>query len=390
MKALVTLMLGALCALCGSGCVSSPAKAPTTAPTSQPAPMVSPEVHADRTVTFRVRAPKAREVTVNADWMPDRTTIPMQKAAKGETASDTDGVWSTTVGPLEPGMAIYSFNIDGIAMADPVNPRMKLRAQTSASLVNIPGDGSEAFAVRDVPRGFVRLQWHKSPALDGQTREFRVYTPPGYDENPGVRYPVMYLLHGNNDTASGWTDVGQANFILDNLLADKKAVPMIVVMPWGHAAPFRAPRGSNTPLFQKYLLEDLVPLVDQTYRVLPGPQNRALVGLSMGGEQALGIGLSHLDTFATIGAFSPSIPRDAETRLKATLDGRAASNAKIRLLWIACGRQEGRFGSNEQFVKLLADHEIQSTFVGLDGLHNYTLWRKFLTQLTPLLFREGA
>jgi enterochelin esterase family protein len=339
----------------------------------------SPQVNADRTVTFRIRAPKAQEVTLTGDWMPEGTVARMTK--------DEQGNWSLTAGPLGPGMVIYNFNIDGVAVADPINPRIKLRAQTSASLVNVPGDGSEAFVVRDVPHGLVRIQWHLSKALDGQTREFRVYTPPGYDENAAMRYPVLYLLHGSNDTAAGWTDAGQANVIMDNLIADKKAVPMIVVMPWGHAAPYRAP--NNNALFEKYLLQDVIPLVDKTYRVLPGRENRALVGLSMGGEQSLSIGLTHLDLFATIGAFSPSIPRDAETTLKPVLDGRSRTNSMLKLLWIGCGKQEPRFGSNEQFVKLLADHEISSRFVGLDGLHNFTLWRKFLIEMTPLMFRDA-
>jgi enterochelin esterase-like enzyme len=367
MKLLTTTIL----LLCASTCLSQ----------TTPTPPKSPDVHPGRTVTFRVKAPKAQEVTLTGDW---------STASLGKLTKDDQGIWSITVGPLEPGIAIYNFVIDGVAVADPVNPRMKLRAETSASLVIVPGDGSEAFAMRDVPHGQVRIQWQKSAALDGQTREFRVYTPPGYDDdaNRATKYPVLYLLHGSNDTAAGWTDVGQANLILDNLIADKKAVPMIVVMPWGHAAPFRG--RDNLALFSRYLLEDVVPTVEKSYRTLGGPEHRALVGLSMGGEQALTIGLTHLDLFATVGAFSAAIPRDPATTLKATLDAGAKNNERIKLLWIGCGKQEeGRFASNEQFVKLLTDHEIKTTFVGLDGLHNYTLWRKFLAQIAPLMFRES-
>jgi enterochelin esterase-like enzyme len=340
----------------------------------------SPDVHPDRTVTFRVRAPKAQEVTLTGDW---------SEKSVGKLTRNEQGVWSITVGPLEPGVAIYNFVIDGVAVADPINPRVKLRAETSASLVNVPGDGSEAFAVRDVPHGQVRVQWRKSQALGGQTREFRVYTPPGYDDEPnrGARYPVLYLLHGSNDTAAGWTDVGQANFILDNLIADKRAVPMIVVMPWGHAAPYRAK--DNLALFSRYLLEDVVPTVEKSYRTLAGPGHRALVGLSMGGEQALTIGLLHPELFATVGAFSAALPRDPAATFKPLLDARGNSNEKLRLLWIGCGKQEGaRFAANEQFAKLLSGHDIKCTFVGPDGLHNYTLWRKLLVEMAPLIFRD--
>jgi enterochelin esterase family protein len=357
------MKLLAILLLCASTCLAQ---------ATPRGPLISPQPNPDRTVTFRLRAPKAQDVTLTGDWMPDGQTAKLAKDAGGD--------WTVTLGPLEPGLAIYNFTIDGVAVPDPINPRMKLRAQTSASLVDVPGDGSELFAVRDVPHGQVRIQSHLSKALDGQLRQFRVYTPPGYDENPAARYPVMYLLHGNNDTAAGWTDVGQANFIMDNLIADKKVVPMIVVMPWGHAAPYGSP--NNNALFARYLLEDVMPLVEQTYRIQPGPQHHALVGLSMGGEQSLSIGLSHPDLFATIGAFSPSIPRDSANLVA------GVSNAKLNLLWIGCGKQEPRLGTNQQFVKLLNDHQISNSFVTLDGLHNYTLWRKFLIQMAPLMFRE--
>ena len=363
-------LAGLVLLLCTSACLAQPG----------PPPVKSPDVHPDRTVTFRVRASKAQEVMLTGGW---------STASVGKLTKDDQGVWSITVGPLEPGIAIYNFVIDGVAVPDPVNPRIKLRAETSASLVIVPGDGSEPFAARDVPHGQLRILWQRSQALGGQTREFRVYTPPGYDDdaNRTTKYPVLYLLHGSNDTAAGWTDVGQANFILDNLIADKMAVSMIVVMPWGHSVPFR--ESGNLELFSRYLLEDVVPTVEKSFRTLSGPEHRALVGLSMGGEQALTIGLTHPEQFATIGAFSAAIPRDPPATFKPLLDAGAKSNERIKLLWIGCGKQETpRFAANEQFAKLLSDHGIENTFVGLDGLHNYTLWRKFLAQMAPLIFRE--
>src|SRR5262245_8121150 len=222
----------------------------------RPAGVVSPEVHPDRRVTFRVSAPKAAVVTLTADWLAAGTTEKLTK--------DDRGVWSVTVGPLAPGVAIYNFNIDGLAVADPVNPRVKLRARTSASLVEVPGDGTELWQPGAVPHGRVELVYVPSQALAGQTREVRVYTPPGYDRDSARRYPVLYLLHGSNDTAAGWTDVGRAHFILDNLIAQGKAVPMLIVMPWGHAAPFGGPQGDNTRLFERFLLDDALPAVEKT------------------------------------------------------------------------------------------------------------------------------
>ena len=198
----------------------------------RPAPLVSPEVHPDHRVTFRIRAPKASEVTLTGDWL---GTTPPPKLTK-----DDAGVWSVTLGPFEPSIYIYSFTVDGIAMADPINPRMKLRASTSASLVEVPADSPAFWEARDVPHGAVEINWEKSKAINGETRAIWIYTPPGYQQT-SQRYPVLYLFHGSNDTAAGWTMAGNANFVADNLLAEKKMTPMIVVMPFGHATPFGAP-----------------------------------------------------------------------------------------------------------------------------------------------------
>lgn len=340
----------------------------------------SPEVHPDRTVTFRVRAPKAAEVTLTADWQ----TGGVQKMAK-----DDAGVWSITVGPLEPGAAIYNFTIDGVAVPDPVNPRIKLRARTSASIVDVPGDGSELWNPGTVPHGRVELMYVPSKAaLPGQTREVRVYTPPGYDRGTD-KYPVMYLFHGSNDTAAGWTDVGRANFILDNLIAQKTAVPMLVVMPFGHALPFGGP-GDNTKVFEQYLLEDVIPTVEKAYRTAPGRENRAVVGLSMGGGQALTIGLGHLDLFSHVGAFSSAIPGDFSTRFKALLDDPAGTNAKLKVLFIACGRQDGAFARSQHLDETLTAHKIDHTFYPTEGLHNFAVWRRYLGQVAPMLFRDAG
>jgi enterochelin esterase family protein len=341
----------------------------------------SPEVHPDRKVTFRVHAPKATEVTLTADW---------QAGGVQKMTWDDAGVWSITVRPLEPGPAIYNFNIDGVAVPDPVNPRIKLRARTSASIVDVPGDGTELWNPGTVPHGRVELVYVLSrAALPGQTREVRVYTPPGYDKDAAGRYPVMYLLHGSNDTAAGWTDVGRANFILDNLIARKQAVPMLLVMPFGHALPFGGP-GDNTKVFEQHLLEDVIPTVEGTYRTAAGRENRAVVGLSMGGGQALTIGLSHLDLFSHVGAFSSAVPGDFSTGFKALLDDPAGTNAKLKVLFIACGKQDGAFARSEQLDRTLTAHGIDHTFYPTEGRHNFAVWRQYLGQIAPLLFRDAG
>jgi enterochelin esterase-like enzyme len=365
--------LALVCLLAATAAVpAQPAKNSTPA---------SPEVHPDRTVTFRVRAPKATEVTLTADW---------QAGGAEKMTRDDAGVWSVTVGPLEPGPAIYNFNIDGVAVPDPVNPRVKLRARTSASIVDVPGDGTELWNPGTVPHGRVELVYVPSKAaLPGQTREVRVYTPPGYDKDAARKYPVMYLLHGSNDTAAGWTDVGRANYILDNLIAQQKAVPMLVVMPFGHALPFGGP-GDNTKVFEQHLLEDVMPAVEKTYRTAAGRENRAIVGLSMGGGQALTIGLSHLDLFSHVGAFSPAVPGDFSTRFKALLDDPAGTNAKLKVLFLACGKQDGAFARSQQLDKTLTAHKIDHTFYPTEGRHNFAVWRQYLGQVAPVLFRDAG
>lgn len=343
--------------------------------------LISPEVQADLRVTFRVHAPKALEVGLFGDWMAPGTLQNM--------ARDDQGVWSVTTSPLEPGIAIYTISVDGITVPDPVNPRLKVRARTSASLVDVPSNPPELWQPRDVPHGTIEINWEKSKVI-GDTRAHYVYTPPGYDQNPSIRYPVLYLLHGNNDTAAGWTDVGKANFILDNLLAEKKAVPMIIVMPWGHAVPYDGPQTNNTDTFERYLIEDVIPQIETKYRVVSGRDSRAIVGLSMGGGQALQVGLTHLDLFSAVGAFSSAVPGNFENRFKTLLENPAQTNKKLKLLWIGCGLQDSAFERNRQLVALLASRKIYSSFLATEGRHNYAIWRRYLAEVAPLLFRTDT
>jgi enterochelin esterase-like enzyme len=341
--------------------------------------LASPEVRPDRRVTFRVRAANATEVSLSGDWMMPDTKQAMTR--------DEQGVWSATVGPLESGLAIYTFTVDGVTTPDPVNPRIKLRARTSASLVDVPSRSPEWWDARDVPHGKVEVNWEKSN-VTGDTRAYYVYTPPGYRSSGFKRYPVLYLLHGNNDTAAGWTDVGKANFILDNLIAQKKAVPMIVVMPWGHAIPYGSAQSNNTATFERYVIEEVMPQVEKKYRVARGRENRAIVGLSMGGGHALHIGLGHLDRFSAVAAFSSAVPRDFGSRFKSLLNDPDGTNKKLKLLWIGCGRQDPAFERNQKLSELLTTNKIQNTFHPTEGLHNFAIWRRYLVEVAPLLFRK--
>jgi enterochelin esterase-like enzyme len=342
----------------------------------------SPEVSSDHHVAFRIFAPKASEVTLTGDWL---GSTPPPKLTKDER-----GVWSVTLGPFEPSIYIYSFNVDGVAIPDPVNPRIKLRARTSASMVEVKDDTPAFWEARDVPHGAVEINWEKSKAIAGETRAIWIYTPPDYAKTTR-RYPVLYLLHGSNDTAAGWTMAGNANFVLDNLLAGGKAQPMIVVMPFGHATPFGVPvpQGgiTNDALFEDYVLKDVIPTVEARYRVSPGRENRAIAGLSMGGGQSLRIGLGHLDLFSAVASFSGAVPADFETRFAALLQDSKGTNERIKTLWIGCGQQDSIFGRSKNLADLLTKHQVRHIFYPTDGVHNYTVWRKYLAEYAPLLFR---
>ncbi len=343
--------------------------------------LVSPEVHPDRKVTFRIHAPRASDVSFFGDWMPANTREKMTR--------QQGGIWSVTLGPLPPSIYLYSFVVDGLMIADPVNPRVKLRARTSASMVEVPAETPALWQIRDVPHGDVQINWQKSKVLNGETRWIWIYTPPGYEKS-SRRYPVLYLFHGSNDTAGGWVLAGQANFILDNLIAEKKAVPMIVVMPYGHAVPFGSPRevqAKNTALYDDYIMKDVMPLVESKYRVAPGKANRAVAGLSMGGGQSIHIGFSHLNLFSAIGAFSAAAPADFETRFADVLKDPKATNAQLKTLWIACGKDDFLLKRNQDFTALLKAHQIRHTFEETEGAHTYTVWRRYLGEFAPLLFR---
>ena len=347
-----------------------------------PATFDSPEIHPDRRATFRIWAPKASEVTFFGDWTTPGTN---QKMSKNDA-----GVWSITAGPIDPGMYFYSFTVDGMTIADPVNPRIKLRSRTSASIVEIPGGSPAFWQPHNVPHGDVQINWEQSMALGGETRWIWVYTPPGYEKNPAKRYPVLYLFHGSNDTAGGWTLAGNANFILDNLIAELKAVPMIIVMPYGHAIPFNAPRAEqarNTALFEDYLEHDVMPLVEGKYRVAAGREHRAIAGLSMGGGQAISIGFNHPEQFSAVGAFSAAVPADFETRYAALLKDAPETNLKFKTLWIGCGQQDSIFERSQKLAELFEARHIKHTFRATEGFHTYTVWRQYLSEFAPLLFR---
>lgn len=352
---------------------------------AQEPPIKSVEIHPDRTITFRLPAPKAAEVSVNAEF----ATGP-QRMEK-----DEKGVWSVTLGPVEPEIYTYTFSVDGVRNIDPNNPNLKTGVRSTASLIEVPGAQPAFYDPKPTPHGAVRFHLYESKSLN-MTRQLCVYTPPGYEAGK-ARYPVLYLLHGSGDIESGWATIGRANVILDNLLAEGKIKPMIVVMPFGHAEPAVGFGSLSAPnpdrdAFGRDLLEDILPMVEKMYRISAKPEHRALAGLSMGGAQSLNIGLTHLELFHWIGIFSAGMPRTGEPE-KTFADlfaNPAASNKKIRLLWIGIGRQDPGFESAQRLTEFLKRHEIEYEFHPSEGKHAWNVWRHYLAEFAPRLFQAGA
>lgn len=344
--------------------------------------VVSPEVGADRRVTFRLYAPEAREVILTGEFI--QGPRPLYKSS--------DGIWSIAVGPIDPEIYHYNFTIDGVRTIDPGNAQVKTGStpSTLASVLEVRGDAPFFFDPRAVPHGDVRRHWYRSRSLD-TTRRLSIYTPPGYDAESTKRYPVVYLLHGANADDEAWAHLGRVNLILDNLIADGKTTPFIVVMPFGYGAPpgSQEQRTQNTALFGKDLIEDVIPFVQSHYRVSTSRDDRALVGLSMGGGQALSIGLSHLDLFSHVGGFSSGLGPVADfgKSYPTIVSSASDANSKLRLLWIGCGSEDGAFAASKGLSEFLTSNHVKHTFRETAGAHTWMVWRRYLNEISPLLFR---
>jgi enterochelin esterase family protein len=344
--------------------------------------VVSPEVAADRRVTFRIVAADARAVTVSGQFAKER--VPLIR--------DGQGVWSATVGPVEPGLYEYSFTVDGLRIIDPVNPRPKPQRLLNTSTLEVPGTPPLLTEMQEVPHGTLHVHEYRAKAL-GRARRLHVYTPPDYERNTRARYPILYLLHGSGDNDAGWSSHGHAHYLLDNLIAQRKAVPMLVVMPDGHPAPpeLNPGPGENSRAFERDLVEEVMPLVESRYRTKTDAGSRAIAGLSMGGGQALTVGFGHTDRFSWIGAFS------AGFELKSLLEGPLADAAapkrltqKLRWLWIGCGKEDGLKAGNEQLVAWLEQHGVPHGWHLTEGGHAWPVWRQYLAEVVPQLFRPRA
>ena len=355
--------------------------AQTPATTPAPPPIVSPDVHPDRTVTFRFRDPNAKLVR-----------LALEGAQRQDMTADDKGVWSITTAPLEPDYYGYSFVADGVSLLDPSNTVIKPNLRGLSNVVHIPG-ANLPWEDADVPHGEVHHHFYHS-AIIGDDRDYYVYTPPGYDPKAKTRYPVLYLFHGFSDDASGWTAVGRANVILDNLIAQKKAKPMLIVMTLGYGVPEVVKPGSaglgdpvmrdrNYDKFRDALFTEVIPAVQKEYRALDSQRDRAIAGLSMGGAESLYIGLNAIDKFGYIGSFSAGGSVDTEKMFPHLNE---KSNAQLKLLYIACGTDDRLIEPNRKFREFLTTRGVKFKPVETPGAHVWMVWRRNLTEFAQKLF----
>ena len=358
--------------------------------------IVSPEIHDNHTVTFRIQAPKAVKVQVVGDCIP---------TGVADLVENKEGVWEyTTAKPLKPELYTYAFQVDGLRMNDPSNVYMVRDIATVSNVFIVGGERAYLYKVNDVPHGTVSKVWYESPSL-GISRRMTVYTPAGY-ETSGKRYPVFYLLHGMGGDENAWSELGRATQILDNLIAQGKAEPMIVVMTNGNAAMEAAPGESSLgweqqPTFQlpktmegsfETHFPEVVKFVEKNYRTKKGKSHRAIAGLSMGGFHSLHISKQYPDMFDYVGLFSAAtMPGKAEdSSVYADLEGKLAVQfgKKPSLYWIAIGKDDFLYQMNVEFRRLLDKEGYPYEYLENEGGHVWRNWRIYLTEFVPRLFRK--
>jgi enterochelin esterase-like enzyme len=358
----------------------------------QAAPYQSIDIHPDRRVTFRYQDGGAASVAVTIEA--SREPIPMKK--------DASGMWTVTTAPLPPQIYGYSFNVDGRGHFDPNNFLHVVPTYPFiGDQLEVPGDGPQIWDIQDVAHGALHEHHYTTKVvlgLNANQDAYIVYTPPGYDPRAKIKYPVLYLLHGWGGAVRSWGDNLQANIILDNLLAQHKVRPMIVVMPLGYGdmsflGDFhavwrdRSLVDHNTDLFSRALLTEIMPRVASEYNVSARRDDRAIAGLSMGGLESVTIGLNHSAQFAYIGGFSSAVHLLEPAKQLPPAD--AAKAANLRLLWIACGVDDGLLEANRRLITYLKGQGLAVTAVETPGAHVFYVWRQDLIEFAPLLFQQG-
>ena len=343
--------------------------------------IVSPEVHPDNRVTFRYRAPDAGEVLVDAQFESDPVAMTL----------DTSGVWSVTLGSVKPDIYPYSFLVDGIRVMDSGNSHYFPNERFKGSLVDIRGETPLVHSLKDVPHGLVHYEYYPSETL-GTNARVLVYTPPGYEESSGVSYPVFYLVSGATDTEETYFKVGRANLIVDNLIAAGKAVPMIIVMPYGNPAallPAGEQPADRGELFGRDLLNDLMPYIEANYLTLNDRNHRAIGGFCRGGGQTLRIGLGNLDHFSWICCYSSYLTREEFARdFKHVYENPEKTNKMLDLFWISVGNDDFLYQQTVDFIDILKGYGIDHRTLISTGGHTWMNVKLYLAETVKCLFQD--
>lgn len=344
--------------------------------------VLSPKVNSDNTVTFRYLAAEAKVVVLDAQF---GKPIPMTKG--------DNGIWSVTTDPIKPDIYPYCFVVDGIRVMDPANEEFFPNEFFKASLVDIPGNTPLIHTMQNVPHGTISYCTYQSKSMNGMLRPLVIYTPPGYEENAGKKYPVLYLISGTTDTEETWFKVGRANLILDNLIAQGKAVPMIIVMPYGNnGIAVSGPSGPDVvPMYKAFnadFISSIIPFVEKNYRVLADREHRAVAGFSRGGGQTLWAGLSNTDKFASICSFSAYLTTDVfEQNFSSFYTYPEKTNKQIKLFWLSVGNEDFLYKQAVEFIDLLKAKNINTNTMITTGGHTWMNCKLFLSEAAPLLFK---
>lgn len=353
----------------------------------------SPQVNPDRTVTFRYLAPAAKDVRLSAQF--EKGPVQMTK--------DASGIWSVTTGPVNPDIYPYNFIVDGIQVMDPGNVAYFPNERFKGSLLDVPGDPPLVHAMKDVPHGTVTYEYYAS--AEGTTGTLVVYTPPDYEKNTSKKYPVFYLVGGTTDTEETWFKVGRANLILDNLIAEGKAVPMIIVMPYGNIeARIAEQKGGPKPAdpadregteavaraktYEIDLVENIIPYVEKNYRVIPDAGSRAIGGFSRGGGQTLRTGFGNMDKFAWICCYSAYLTENEMNRdYPFVINDPQKTNRQLKMLWISIGNEDFLYKQTEEFMNLLKSKNVNYQSLLTSGGHTWMNTKIFLAATAQLLFK---
>ncbi len=389
-------MMGGQVAVAQGASAAVPAVAPVTRSTAPvplvPAPPPSPTVEADGSVEFYLTMPHAEKVELLLEG--DADPLPMTKTGAGE--------WSIHVPKLAPEYYSYSFLVDGVSVVDPHNVTIKTSAFRNQNVLLVPGHPAEPWELTEVPHGVLHHYFYTSTIVH-RTSEYYVYTPPGFDPKSAQKYPVLYLLHGYSDESWAWTSMGKANEILDNLIAAGKAKPMIVVMPLGYGTMEMITRGwiawrdpalvqENFTKFSEALYQEVMPRVKREFPLSERREDHAIAGLSMGGAESLLVGLNHVDDFAYVAGFSAGGLGTTEFPVQfpaVTAETGPKLQARLKLLWISCGTEDGLFEPNQKLIGWLRERGMQPDAVQTPGRHVWMVWRDNLSQFVPLLFQPG-